>query len=332
MNGNSRLNKAKKDKKDEFYTQLSDIENELDHYTKHFKNKTVLCNCDDPGVSAFFHHFTSNFETYGLQNLIVSCFKSKQAGLFSKNNSEKAFWLEYNGERNNDKVPNLDEIKVHYFKGDGDFRSDECIELLKKADIICTNPPFSLFREYIAQLFQYKKKFLIIGNQTVIARANVFKYIRQDKLWLGYGFNGGVAHFITDYKDEANAGDHKPGLIRVPGVQWFTNLEISKRNKNLTLTKKYNPEEYPQYENYKNVINVGRSKNIPIKETYNGVIGVPITFLNHYNPKQFTILGIDYDVKQGLLPELINPDWKGKLDVGYLDGKRMYSRIFIKHK
>ena len=175
------LHKAKRDKKDEFYTQLSDIENELGHYTEHFKNKTVLCNCDDPRVSAFFHHFAYKFESYGLKKLIATCYKSKQSNLFSQNDAEKAIWLEYNGDKNDNRVPDVEEIGIHKLKGDGDFRSAECIELLKKVDIVVTNPPFSLFREYVAQLVKYNKKFLIVGHQNAITYKEIFKPLKKTK-------------------------------------------------------------------------------------------------------------------------------------------------------
>jgi hypothetical protein len=175
-------------------------------------------------------------------------------------------------------------------QGDGDFRSKECIELLKQADIVVTNPPFSLFREYVAQLIDYEKKFIIIGHQNAITYKEIFKLIKENKIWLGYGFNGGAAHFINvHYEDYAKAGDHKEGMIRVSGVHWFTNLEINKRHEDLILYKAYNPEEYPKFDNY-DAINVDVTKNIPCD--YAGLMGVPITFLDKYNPEQFEILGI----------------------------------------
>ena len=240
---NKNLNQAKSAKKDEFYTQLADIENELRHYKEHFKGKTVLCNCDDPRVSNFFHYFSYNFEQLGLKKLITTCYKNQERDLFSQNNSERAIWLEYFGDKNNNRVPDPDEIGIHYFKGDGDFRSDECIELLKQADIVVTNPPFSLFREYVAQLMKYDKKFIIVGHQNAIHYKEIFPLIKENKLWLGYGFKGGAAHFISKYQDTATAGDHREGMIRVSGVNWFTNLEIQKRHEDLILFKLYNSED-----------------------------------------------------------------------------------------
>ena len=289
---NKNLHKAKKGKNDEFYTQLSDIERELKHYKHHFKDKVVYCNCDDPRVSNFFHYFSSNFDKLGLKKLITTCYKSQTWDLFSDNSSERAIYLEYNGDKNGNKVPDPEEIGIHHLEGDGDFRSRESIELLKQADIVVTNPPFSLFREYVAQLIEYDKKFLIVGHQNAISYRDIFKLIQQDKIWLGYGFKGGAAHFInTNYEDYATAGDHQEGMIRVSGVHWFTNLDISKRHEDLILYQTYlgNESEYSCYDNY-DAINVDKTKDIPVD--FKGYIGVPITFLDKYNPEQFEIIGL----------------------------------------
>ena len=283
------LNKAKVAKKDEFYTQLADIENELRHYKNHFRGKTVLCNCDDPRVSNFFHYFSYNFEHLGLRKLIATCYKNQERDLFSQHDSERAIWLEYNGDLDGNRIPDPEEIGIHYFQGDGDFRSKECIELLKEADIVITNPPFSLFREYVAQLIEYDKKFVIVGHQNAITYKEIFPLIRDNKMWLGYGFKGGAAHFISNYQDTATAGDHKEGMIRVSGVVWFTNLEIDKRNEELILFKHYTPEEYPKYENF-DAIEVSKTAEIP--SDYDGTMGVPITFLDKYCPEQFRIIGL----------------------------------------
>ncbi|MCQ2069226.1 MAG: adenine-specific methyltransferase EcoRI family protein [Bacteroidaceae bacterium] len=289
MAGNLNLHAASKAKKDEFYTQLVDIENELKHYKDHFKGKVVLCNCDDPRVSNFFHYFSYNFERLGLKKLITTCYKNQNRDLFSQNDSERAIWLEYYGDHNGNRVPDPEEIGIHHFNGDGDFRSAECIELLKEADIVVTNPPFSLFREYVAQLIKYKKRFVIIGHQNAITYKEIFPLIKENKIWLGYGFKGGAAHFYSKYEDVATAGDHREGMIRVSGVIWFTNLEIQKRHEDLILYKHYSPEEYPTYENY-DAINVDKTSDVPMD--YNGVMGVPITFLDKYNPEQFDIIGL----------------------------------------
>lgn len=287
---NKNLHKAKDSKKDEFYTQLGDIERELRYYKSHFNDKVVYCNCDDPRVSNFFHFFSYNFEKLGLKKLIATCYKNQDMDLFSENKSEQAIYLVYEGDKNDNKVPDPNEIGVKKLKGDGDFRSKECIDLLKQADIVVTNPPFSLFREYVAQLIEYNKSFIIVGHQNAISYREIFKLIKEDKMWLGYGFKGGAAHFINKhYEDYASAGDHKEGMIRVSGVTWFTNLDISKRHEDLILYKNYNPDEYPTYENF-DAINVDKTKDIPVD--YNGFMGVPITFLDKYNPDQFEIIGL----------------------------------------
>lgn len=287
---NNNLHKAKDSKKDEFYTQLSDIERELKNYKAHFKGKVVYCNCDDPRVSNFFHYFSYNFKKLGLKKLIATCYKNQNMDLFSKNDSEQAIYLEYTGDINQNNIPDSNEIGIRPLKGDGDFRSKECIDLLKQADIVVTNPPFSLFREYVTQLIEYDKKFVIVGHQNAISYKEIFKLIKENKLWLGYGFKGGAAHFINvHYEDYATAGDHKEGMIRVSGVTWFTNLDISKRHEDLILYKEYNSDEYSKYENF-NAINVNKTKDIPLD--YDGFMGVPITFLDKYNPEQFEIIGL----------------------------------------
>ena len=288
-NSNKGLGNAKVNKKDEFYTQLNDIANEMRHYTQYFKGKTVLCNCDDPRVSNFFQYFALKFETLGLKKLITTCYKNQEPNLFSEHNSERAIYLVYEGDKNGNKVPDPEEIGIHYLKGDGDFRSKECIELLKEADIVVTNPPFSLFREYIAQLIKFDKKFIIIGHQNAIKYKEVFPYIRDNKLWLGHGFKGGAAHFISKYDDTAVGGEHKEGMIRVSGVVWFTNLPTKKRTEKLILTERYSPEKYPKFENF-DAINVNKTSDIPCD--YFGYIGVPITFIDKYNPEQFDIIGV----------------------------------------
>lgn len=295
-----KLQAAKISKKDEFYTQLGDIERELRFYKSHFKDKIVYCNCDDPRVSNFFHYFSYNFEKLGLNKLIATCYKNQNMDLFSENKSEQAIYLVYEGDKNDNKIPDPNEIGVKKLNSDGDFRSIECIELLEQADIVVTNPPFSLFREYVAQLIEYDKKFIIVGHQNAITYLDIFKHIKENKMWLGYGFKGGAAHFINKhYEDYATAGNHQEGMIRVSGVVWFTNLEINKRHEDIILYKNYNSEEYPKYDNY-DAINVNLTKDIPCD--YRGAMGVPITFLDKYNPEQFEIIGFThrndpYDLK-----------------------------------
>jgi len=325
---NKNLHSAKKGKNDEFYTQLEDIERELKHYKEHFKNKVVYCNCDDPRVSNFFHYFSYNFEHLGLKKLITTCYKNQNRDLFSDNQSEVAIYLEYNGDKNGDNVPNVEEIGVHVLKGDGDFRSQESIELLRQADIVVTNPPFSLFREYVAQLVEYDKKFVIVGHQNALTYKEIFPLIKENKMWLGYGFKGGASHFInTHYEDYATATDRKEGMIRVSGVVWYTNLDIAKRHEDLMLYKQYSPEEYPKYDNYE-AIEVSKTKDIPID--YIGVMGVPITFMDKYSPMQFEILGATESEGKGFSNGLW--DEKSKVSQPLINKKRVYKRIFIRNK
>lgn len=288
-NNNKGLSSAKTNKKDEFYTQLSDIANELEHYKEHFKGKTVLCNCDDPRVSNFFQYFALKFETLGLKKLITTCYKNQDMDLFSEHKAERAIYLVYEGDKNGNGIPDPEEIGIKHLKGDGDFRSKECIELLKEADIVVTNPPFSLFREYVATLVKYDKKFIIIGHQNAIKYKEIFPLFQENKMWLGYGFKGGAAYFISRYDDTAVAGEHKEGMIRVSGVVWFTNLPIKKRNEELILTETYSPEKYPKFENF-DAINVNKTLDIP--KDYDGYMGVPITFIDKYNPNQFELIGV----------------------------------------
>jgi hypothetical protein len=325
---NKNLQSAKNSKKDEFYTQLSDIEKELKHYKKYFKDKVVYCNCDDPRVSNFFHFFSYNFERLGLKKLIATCYKSQDIDLFSTNKSEKAIYLEYNGDKNQNNIPDINEIGINYLKGDGDFRSLESIELLKQSDIVVTNPPFSLFREYVSQLIDYDKKFIIIGSQNSISYKEIFNLIKANKLWLGYN---SVKRFTMPENQEHNSIVIENGTrYAVFGnICWYTNLDTSKRHEDIVLYKNYTPEEYPFFDNY-NAINVEKVKDIPCD--YDGLMGVPITFLDKYNPNQFTIVGSDYDVKEGNLPEVVKSGWTGKTDRAYMNGKRMYSRLLIKHK
>lgn len=275
---NNNLHKAKQGKNDEFYTQLSDIERELKHYKHHFKDKVVYCNCDDPRVSNFFHYFSYNFDKLGLKKLITTCYKSQSWELFSDNSSERAVYLEYNGDKNGNKVPDPEEIGIHYMEGDGDFRSNESIELLKQADIVVTNPPFSLFREYVAQLIEYEKKFLIVGNINSISYKECFDLIKENRMWLGYNT---LRHFK---QPDGN-------MYETARSFWYTNLDIQKRHLDLILYKTYvgSESEYPTYYNY-DAIEVSKTKDIP--SDYQGVMGVPITFLDKYNPSQFEIVGL----------------------------------------
>ena len=290
---NRSLHAAKATKQDEFYTQLSDIEKDLRHYTAHFKNKTILCNCDDPTVSNFFHYFSHNFEKLKLKQLITTCYKNCDADLFSKHTGERGIYLEYEGDKSGNRVPDPDEIGIHKLKGDGDFRSEECVKLLKQADIVVTNPPFSLFREYVEQLVTFKKQFVIIGSLSALTYRETFRHIRDNEMWLGYGFTNGNAFFATPNAREFSSGvyDETTGLVKFRNVTWFTNLEIAKRHETLVLYKAYegNESDYEKYDNY-NAINVDKTKDIPYD--YDGVMGVPISFLDKHSPDQFEIVGL----------------------------------------
>jgi len=325
------LQKARTEKNDEFYTILSDIERELRHYKKHFKNKVVFCNCDDPRVSNFFHYFSYNFEQLGLKKLITTCYKNQNADLFSQHKSDRAIYLEYGGDRNENSIPDAEEIGIKHLKGDGDFRSKECIELLKQSDIVVTNPPFSLFREYVTQLIEYKKKFLIIGTWNAISYKEIFKLIMKDKIWIGINSNRNFSGFIVPkhyplHGSEARVDENGNRIVSTNNTCWFTNLDITKRHEDLILYKTYNKKEYPKYDNY-NAINVDKTKDIP--SDYAGAMGVPITFLNKYNPKQFEILGrndADNELTGGLKTSF---NWGNRVR---LDKEELYSRIFIKNK
>ena len=321
------LNAAKKAKKDEFYTQRVDIENELRHYKAHFKDKVVLCNCDDPRESEFFKYFVENFEVLGLKRLIATCYKSQDVDLFSQGECERAICQIYEGDTNGNMMLDDNEVCVRYLQGDGDFRSAECIEILKQADIVVTNPPFSLFREYVAQLIKYEKKFLIIGHQNAITYKEIFPLFKENKIWLGFGFKGNAAHFRSRYKDVATAADHREGMIRVSGVMWYTNLDIVKRHEKFPLYKQYNSGDFPNYDNY-NAIEVSKSADIPYD--YDCVMGVPITFMDKYNPDQFEIVGATESEGKGFSCGL----WDASSGVAQatVNGKRVYKRIFIRRK
>jgi len=345
---NTNFNKASKAKFDEFYTQLSDIERELKHYKKHFKDKIVYCNCDDPRVSNFFHYFSYNFEKLGLKKLIATCYKNQSMDLFSENKSEQAIYLVYEGDKNGNMVPDTAEIGRKELKGDGDFRSKECIELLKQADIVVTNPPFSLFREYVAQLLEYDKKFLIIGNGNSITYKEIFKNIQDNKIWLGVtkpqlfliANKENFAKYCSDANKHIIEGKEYWAVNISVGTPtyWFTNLDMSKRHEEIILYKKYSPEEYPKYDNY-DAIEVNRVTEIPID--YIGALGVPITFLDKHNPEQFEILGItDRENDSGLKTKIYTKDdvsnpgdlnRRAAIKIGGIY-KSTYARLLIKHK
>lgn len=289
---NRLLQQAKKSKSDEFYTQLSDIESELQHYKNHFKDKVVYCNCDDPTISNFYKYFALNFKELGLKKLIASCYREQKMDLFTPDKTENGSYYEYTGGIEENIIPSSKDIS--YFSGDGDFRSSESIELLKQSDIVVTNPPFSLFREFVAQIVKFKKEFLIIGNINAITYKEIFKLIKQNKAWLGINLGRGISGFIVPehyelYGTETKIDSLGNRIISPNNCLWLTNLDTSKRHKDINLTKKYysNESEYPRYDNY-NGINVDKTKNIPMD--YDGFMGVPITFLHKFNPEQFEII------------------------------------------
>lgn len=298
MSLNKNLTQAKRNKNDEFYTQLSDIENELRHYREHFAGKTVYCNCDDPRVSNFYRYFARNFEHLGLKKLLASCYRNEDPDLFSPSGSEseKAVWIEYAGHREGERMPRDEDAEVRPLEGagaDGDFRKAASIALLKQADIVVTNPPFSMFREYVAQLVEHGKKFLIIGNMNAATYKEVFPLIKDNRLWYGPSISSGDREFGVPAEYPLTAAtsrvdEHGNKFIRVKGVRWFTNLDHSKRHEPLPLYKRYTPEEYPKYDNY-DAINVNKTAEIPMD--YEGVMGVPISFLDKHCPEQFEIVG-----------------------------------------
>ncbi len=353
---NKNLHKASRAKNDEFYTQLADIENELKHYKDQFHGKVVFLNCDDPYESNFFKYFAGNFKYLGLRKLIATSYAGSpivgtqlplplMEGL--KPSGKQPLKIEINGvpDADGDGAIDLTDVQ-HLLKhdkntatpiaGNGDFRSDECIELLKRADIVCTNPPFSLFREYVAQLVEYDKKFLIIGSKNAVKYNSIFKLVKENKLWMGYGFAGGNAYFRTPNAREFASGvyDEKTGLVKFRNVGWFTNMDFDKRHEVMQLYKTYKQEQYRNYDNF-DAIEVSKVADIPMD--FEGVMGVPITFLENYNPDQFEILGV-FDDKREKSDAFIQGkptyvDEQHKRYVGpVVNGKALYTRILIKRK
>lgn len=337
------LGSARRAKQDEFYTQLSDIERELRHYKAHFKGKVVYCNCDDPRVSNFFHYFSYNYEKLGLSRLITTCYKSQEVDLFSQNDSEQAIYLEYEGDKDGNNVPDLEEIGVKTLEGDGDFRSPEAIELLNRADIVVTNPPFSLFRQYVTQLIEHGKNFVILGNKNAVTYSEIFPLIQENKLWIGHTPMG--TEMVFDVTEElgkelvASGRDRKftvvDGVVKARAQTcWFTNLDFAKRHEDLILYRTYSPDAYPTYDNF-DAIEVGSVADIPMD--YDGLMGVPITFLGKYNPDQFRIIGslnngIGGDELGAVKTEIESNGkvtmWNGPV----VNRKPLYKRIIIKRK
>lgn len=307
---NKNLNAAREAKKDEFYTQLADIEHELRHYRKHFMGKTVLCNCDDPYESNFFKFFALNFNAYGLKKLICTCYNGSPVqgnellidwGDFEQSPKKIAYKVEITEvkDMNGDGRTDLTDVRIliqndknilTILKENGDFRSRECIELLKEADIVVTNPPFSLFREYVAQLMKYEKKFLIIGNQNNVTYKEIFPLLQNDRMWLGMNAGSQIFEVPLDFirQNTFVAKDGKK-YAKFGNICWFTNLDNKKRYEELILYRTYSPDYYPKYDNY-DAIDVGRISDIPCD--YYGLMGVPITFMIDYSPNQFEVLGL----------------------------------------
>ena len=335
------LDDAKKLKKDEFYTHLSDIEKELKHYKSQFKNKVVYCNCDDPYESNFFKFFAANFNNFQLKKLIATSYSGSpivgnQLPLFEirglKKNSKEPFKIEINKVEDLNKDGSIDMSDVESLlkynenitsplKQGGDFRSKECLDLLKQADIICTNPPFSLFREYLAQLVEFNKKFLIIGNTNALSYKEVFKLFKENNIRTGYtNFNVGMFFSVPkDWEHFHHINEKGDKIARVSTSCWFTNLDVEKHKDFITLYKKYNPKDYSQYDNY-NAINVDKVSDIPLD--YRGVMGVPITFIDKYSPNQFEIVGQMVTTKV----DEFNHGYP------YIKGKKIYARILIRNK
>lgn len=277
---------AKKRRMNEFYTQLIDIKKELKHYKNHFVNKTVFCNCNDSEESNFWKYFSLNFDKLKLKKLIATRFEKE------KSSYRLEMYRDENGLHTDKKA----------LKQNGDFRSPECVELLKEADIVITNPPFSLFREYVAQLMEYNKQFLIIGNKNAITYKEIFPLLKNNDIWLGY-------ESATNFNTPDGIEKKLNGLTR-----WFTNLDISKKHEDIILYRTYNTTDYPKYDNY-DAINVNKVSEIPVD--YSGIIGVPITFMDKYNPEQFRVIGLD--------KQFTSDGGRGKLN-----GKSKYARILIK--
>ena len=329
MSNNSNLRKAKKTKNDEFYTQLPDIENELRHYRDHFKGKVVYCNCDDARESNFFKYFSINFEFLGLKKLIATGYKKDGRGVL----------LVYEGDKNGNKVVDDEEVTVTELEGDGDFRSPECVKLLDEADVVVTNPPFSLFREYVAQLVEHGKKFLIIGNMNALTYKEIFPLIKANKIWVGHNFNKTMEFRLDESYEKWNEIRDGFKYGKVPAISWYTNLDMKKRHEKLVLTEKYDPAKYPKYDNY-DAINVDKTVDIP--KDYDGAMGVPITFLDKYNPEQFEIINgfnnscIEKKAEWNYVPSKDTPTiingiekmWNGPV----VNKQPKYYRIIIKRK
>ena len=334
MAGNVILNRAKDMQFDEYYTKREDVDKELRHYEQYLKGKTVICNCDDPRVSNFFRFFALNFKRLGLKKVISTCYKSEDADAFTNQDTDRAVYIVYDGTIECNSVEELNKLPVIPLEGDGDFRSPECVELLKEADFVCTNPPFSLLNEYIKQLIYYEKEFLIIAPTSVLHRKNIFPYIRDNKFWTGY--SKGTREFFVpdDYSGNYFVDSNGKKYVKMGNTCWLTNLDTATRHNDYIRehpTNKYSPEKYISYDNFDG-IDVDDINNIPID--YYGYMGVPDGFIEEFNPDQFEIVGIG----SGKLASSIGvkKNYRGRTDIAYTtpDGEHHcpYSRIIIRRK
>ena len=353
MAGNSNVHNARADKADEFYTERSFIENELKHYKEHFKNKIIFCNCDDPYESNFFKYFAMNFNHLGLKKLIATCYGSSpiastQLNIFGeeekviKTVKKKAYKIEITqvGDENGDGKIDLADVEyliknkknvLSLLNDDGDFRSPECIDLLKEADIVITNPPFSIFRDYFELLVKYNKSFLIVANENMVFYKEIFPYIKTNKVWLGYSaghFWFKVPSYYEEKKTDFKIDETGQKWRRMGNICWFTNLDIAKRYENLILFKSYSPEEYPTYENY-NAIHIHFVKDIPFD--FDGVMGVPVSFMEKFNANQFEIIGQTHSGDNSPEVEALRTDTINRHG-GRINGKEQYARILIRRK
>ena len=328
---NRNFHAARAAKNDEFYTREEDIAQELYFYRRHFGDKIIYCNCDDPTKSAFFQYFKKNFNHIGIKRLITTCYKNQNASLFTQHDSDKAVCLIYDGSDADNNLPTDEEIIEkcsRNLKGDGDFRSEECVELLKEANIVVTNPPFSLFREYLLQLVEFEKKFIIVGPMGGVQYKSVFPLFRENKIWIGYKPMGSdmlfdvtedyAKHLVQNKKEGSGYRNLDGGIKGRASAIWYTNLEHNKRNEDLRLWKKYTPKDFPKYDNF-DAIEVPRVSDIPLE--YKGLMGVPITFLDKYSPTQFQIIGTARELTKNA---------HGKSSQFFLNGKELYTRIVIR--
>ena len=314
---NKNLGKARKNKEDEFYTKITDIEKEMRYYREHFKGKVIFCNCDDPETSNFWRYFELNFEELGLRKLIATHYETEKP----------SYKLELMADLDGDgRITGKDIVKSP-LRQNGDFRSPECIEILKEADIVITNPPFSLFREYVEQLIQYGKKFIIIGRETAITYREIFTLIRDNVIWLGYN-NGDMEFVVPSYYEPRATRYREENGVKYRSLGnaiWLTNIDIPKRHEDLPIFKPYNPAEYQVFDNY-DAINVNKLTDIPAD--YDGVMGVPITLFHKHNPEQFEIIGLLAGNIRGLagIPSKIGKDGP------YINGKLKFGRILVRNK